>query len=104
MTTTKPAQNPEFLAMLGTLTHGRTDLVAADLLGVPVHTLRKWSNGTRAPNAAAVRLVAVLAALATIAPDLLAAVCPALPATAAPAVPDPLVTPEELEALTGIEP
>ena len=96
MTTTKPAQNPEFLAMLGTLTHGRTDTVAADLLGVPVHTLRKWSNGTRAPNAAAVRLVAVLAALATIAPDLLAAVCPALPATAAP---DPLVTPEELEAL-----
>ena len=99
MTDKKTPVNPEFLAMLGTLTHSRRDQGAADLLGVPVHTLRKWSNGTRAPNAAAVRLVAVLATLATIAPGLLAAVCPALPATAAPALPDPLVTPEELEAL-----
>jgi predicted transporter len=99
MTTTKTPVNPEFLAMLATLTHNRTDTLAADLIGVPVHTLRKWSNGTRAPNASAVRLVAVLATLATIAPDLLAAVSPALPATAAPALPDPLVTPEELEAL-----
>lgn len=101
MTDKKPTVNPEFLAMLAMLTAGRSDLVAADMVGVPVHTLRKWSNGTRAPSAAAVRLVAVLAMLATLAPDLLAAVCPALPATAAP---DPLVTPEELEALTGIEP
>lgn len=99
MTDKKTPVNAEFLAMLATLTHNRTDLVAADLIGVPVHTLRKWSNGTRAPNAAAVRLVAVLATLATLAPDLLAAVSPALPATAAPALPDPLVTPEELEAL-----
>ena len=99
MTDKKPAVNPDFVAMLATLTAGRSDLVAADMVGVPVHTLRKWSNGTRAPSAAAVRLVAVLAMLATLAPDLLAAVCPALPATAAPAAPDPLVTPEEMEAL-----
>lgn len=72
-------KNLEFLATLATLTAGRTDLVAADLVGVPVHTLRKWTNGTRAPSAAAVRLVGVLAMLATLAPDLLAAVSPALP-------------------------
>jgi predicted transporter len=96
MTDKKPAVNAEFLAMLAMLTAGRSDLVAADMVGVPVHTLRKWSNGTRAPSAAAVRLVAVLAMLATLAPDLLAAVCPALPV---PVAPDPLVTPEEMEAL-----
>ena len=100
MTDKKTPVNLEFMAMLATLTHGRSDTLAADMVGVPVHTLRKWSNGTRAPSAAAVRLVAVLAMLATLAPDLLAAVCPALPV---PAAPDPLVTPEELEALTGIE-
>lgn len=77
MTDKKAHQNPDFLAMLATLTHDRTDLVAAGLLGVPVHTLRKWSNGTRAPSAAAVRLVTVLATLATIAPALLDALTPA---------------------------
>ena len=76
MTDKKASQNPDFLAMLATLTHDRTDLVAAGLLGVPVHTLRKWSNGTRAPSAAAVRLVTVLATLATIAPSLLDALTP----------------------------
>jgi predicted transporter len=73
MTTTKTPVNPEFMAMLATLTTDRTDLVAAGLLGVPVYTLRKWSNGTRSPSAAAVRLVTVLATLATIAPTLLEA-------------------------------
>ena len=76
MTDKKASQNPEFKAMLATLTHGRTDTLAAALLGVPVYTLRKWSNGTRAPSAAAVRLVAVLATLAAIAPSLLEALTP----------------------------
>ena len=76
MTDKKASQNPDFRAMLATLTHGRTDLVAAGLLGVPVYTLRKWSSGQRAPSAAAVRLVAVLATLAAIAPSLLEALTP----------------------------
>ena len=86
MTTTKPPVNPEFTAMLATLTTGRTDTLAADLLGVPVHTLRKWSNGTRSPSAAAVRLVTVLATMAVMAPDLLDALTPA-PSLAPASVP-----------------
>jgi predicted transporter len=77
MTDKKASQNPDFLAMLATLTQDRTDLVAAGLLGVPVHTLRKWTNGTRAPSAAAVRLVTVLATMAVMAPALLDALTPA---------------------------
>lgn len=77
MTDKKVPTNPDFLAMLATLTQDRTDLVAAGLLGVPVHTLRKWTNGTRAPSAAAVRLVTVLATMAVMAPALLDALMPA---------------------------
>jgi len=76
MTTTKTPVNPEFTAMLATLTTGRTDPLAADLRGVPVHTLRKWCNGTRSPSAAAVRLVTVLATMAVMAPGLLDALTP----------------------------
>jgi len=101
MTDTKTPVNPEFLAMLATLTHDRSDLVAAGLLGVPVHTLRKWSNGTRSPNASAVRLVTVLATMAVMAPALLDALTPA-PVPATPrAAPEPLVTDEELDALSA---
>jgi hypothetical protein len=56
---------------------------AAGLLGVPVYTLRKWIAGTRAPSAAAVRLLDVLGTLEAIAPAVLEALTPA----AAPAVP-----------------
>jgi len=45
----------------------------ADYLGVPVHTLTKWQNGTRTPPAVAARLLAVLALIETLAPDLHAA-------------------------------
>lgn len=45
----------------------------ADYLGVPVHTLTKWQNGTRTPPAVAARLLAVLAIVETLAPDLHAA-------------------------------
>ena len=49
---------------------------AAGLLGVPVFTLRKWTAGTRAPSAAAVRLLDVLVTLDTLAPALLDALTP----------------------------
>ena len=53
---------------------------AAGLLGVPVFTLRKWATGTRAPSAAAVRLLDVLGTLEALAPPVLEALTP--PATA----------------------
>ena len=56
---------------------------AAGLLGVPVYTLGKWIAGTRAPSAAAVRLLDVLGTLEAIAPAVLEALTPA----AAPAAP-----------------
>lgn len=62
---------------------GLDETRAAGLLGVPVFTLRKWITGTRAPSAAAVRLVAVLGTLEAFAPALLEALTPA-PAPAAP--------------------
>lgn len=98
MTTQTPLKSlvsPEFLASLALLTQTRTDCAAAALVGVPVHTLRKWSNGTRAPSAAAVRLVEVLATLSALAPDLLAVLTPGVPVSS----PAPLVTDEELDAL-----
>jgi hypothetical protein len=56
---------------------------AAGLLGVPVFTLRKWIAGTRAPSAAAVRLLDVLGTLEAIAPAVLDSLTPA----AVPAAP-----------------
>jgi DNA-binding transcriptional regulator YiaG len=75
----KAPQNPEFMAALAALVarHQLTEAQAAGLMGVPVFTLRKWSNGTRAPNAAAVRLLEVLDMLNAFAPALLAGLIPA---------------------------
>lgn len=42
----------------------------AAYLGVPVHTLRKWINGTRRPDSAPLRLFAVLQLVEAHAPDL----------------------------------
>ena len=42
----------------------------AHYLGVPVHTLRKWINGTRKPDAAPCRLFAVLQMVQTLAPSM----------------------------------
>lgn len=86
MTDTKPPQNPEFMAALAALVtrHQLTEAQAAGLMGVPVFTLRKWSNGTRAPNAAAVRLLEVLDMLNVFAPDLLAGLIPAPTSKAKP--------------------
>ena len=41
-------------------TLGLSELAMAHYLGVPVHTLRKWLDGTRAPDAAPRRLFAIL--------------------------------------------
>ena len=78
MTDKKPPQNPDFAPALAALTqrHQLTEAQMAGLLGVPVFTLRKWTTGTRAPSAAAVRLVDVLATLEVVAPGLLAALIP----------------------------
>jgi DNA-binding transcriptional regulator YiaG len=47
-----------------------TDNQAADYLGVPVFTLRKWLTGEREPSAATYRLVEVLGMLEALAPAL----------------------------------
>jgi hypothetical protein len=79
MTDKKPPQNPDFVAALSALTtrHQLTETQAAGLLGVPVFTLRKWQAGTRAPSAAAVRLVEVLDLVGALAPALLGGLIPA---------------------------
>jgi hypothetical protein len=60
---------------------GLCEARAADLLGVPLFTLRKWTAAQRAPSAAAVRLLEVLGLLEALAPVLLEALEPApLPA------------------------
>jgi hypothetical protein len=56
---------------------GLSEARAADLLGVPVFTLRKWTAGQRAPSAAAIRLLEVLGMLEALAPALLGALEPA---------------------------
>ena len=57
--------------------HSLDRVQTAALLGVPVFTLRHWMAGTRHPTSSAVRLLAVLCLLETMAPDLLAALVPA---------------------------
>ena len=79
MTDKNPPANPDFVAALAALTarHQLTETQAAGLLGVPVFTLRKWQAGTRAPSAAATRLLDVLGMIEALAPALLAALIPA---------------------------
>jgi DNA-binding transcriptional regulator YiaG len=45
-----------------------TDNQAAEYLGVPVFTLRKWLSGEREPGAATHRLIEVLGMLEALAP------------------------------------
>ena len=47
---------------------GFTDKQAANYLGVPVFTLRKWLTGERLPNAATHKLIEVLHMVETFAP------------------------------------
>ena len=49
---------------------GLSELAMAHYMGVPVHTLRGWIKGTRKPDAAPLRLVAVLQLIETRAPVL----------------------------------
>lgn len=42
---------------------------ASKHLGVPIHTLRKWISGERAPNASAIRLIEVMGLVKTLCPD-----------------------------------
>ena len=78
MPDTKLAPLPLFAQDLAALItrRGLDETRAAGLLGVPVFTLRKWTAGTRAPSAAAVRLLDVLVTLDTLAPALLDALTP----------------------------
>lgn len=55
---------------------GLTAQGAADYLGVPVHTIRKWIDGTRTPGAAVIRLLDVLGIVEAIAPSIHAAMLP----------------------------
>ena len=88
-----PATVPPFTAALLALMdrRGLDAPGAAALLGVPVYTLTKWTTGTRAPSAAAVRLLDVLGTLEAIAPGVLDALTPA-PAPVAPKRPRPSKT------------
>ena len=63
---------PSFAARLTgySARHALDDARTAEALGVPIYTARKWINGTRAPNAAAVRLLDVLETLEALAPAL----------------------------------
>jgi hypothetical protein len=56
---------------------GLSETRAADLLGVPLFTLRKWTSAQRAPSASAVRLLEVLGLLEALAPALLEVLTPA---------------------------
>jgi len=69
---------PSFMETLGGLSarHSLDKPQPAALLGVPVFTLRHWRAGTRTPTSSAVRLLGVLCAIETMAPDLLAALVP----------------------------
>ena len=49
---------------------------AADYLGVPVFTLRKWTTGERQPGAAVMRLLDVLGMVEALAPALHASFLP----------------------------
>ena len=55
---------------------GLTAQGAADYLGVPVTTIRKWIDGTRTPGAAVIRLLDVLGIIEAIAPSIHAAMLP----------------------------
>jgi DNA-binding transcriptional regulator YiaG len=78
MNTEKTPQSPvnPFAATAARL--GLTEPQASDYFGVPVFTYRKWINGTRAPNASALRLLEVLGMIEALCPTLHAALLPTL--------------------------
>lgn len=74
----KTPQNPQFTADLLALIdrHQLNEPAAAALLGVPVHTLKKWTTGERGPGAATVRLLEVLGIVEAMAPSLFGVLTP----------------------------
>lgn len=72
-----PLKTAGFPALLALIERRQlTEDQSAALLGVPVFTLRKWQAGTRAPNAAALRLVEVLCLVEVMAPSILDSLTP----------------------------
>lgn len=63
--TLTPADLKKWRERLGLGTQGM-----ADYLGVPVYTLTKWENGTRAPDSAPRRLFEVLGLIEAMAPSI----------------------------------
>ena len=72
--TKKPAQRPEFAALMTRL--NLDEPRAAEYLGVPVFTFRKWLNGERTPSSAVFRLLDVLGTVEALAPALHSALLP----------------------------
>jgi hypothetical protein len=74
----KTPQNPQFTADLLALIdrHKLSEQSAAALLGVPVHTLKKWTTGERGPGAATIRLLEVLGIVEALAPSLFGVLTP----------------------------
>ena len=70
---TTPTPNP-FIETMRRLNLDETQ--AADYLGVPVFTFRKWASGERQPSAAALRLLDVLGTIEALAPALHAGFLP----------------------------
>lgn len=64
----KPAQRPEFAALMARL--NLDEPRAAQYLGVPVFTFRKWLTGERSPSASVLRLLEVLGMVEALAPAL----------------------------------
>ena len=74
----KTPQNPRFTADLLALIdrHQLSEQSAAALLGVPVHTLKKWTTGERGPGAATIRLLEMLGIVEAMAPSLFGVLTP----------------------------
>jgi DNA-binding transcriptional regulator YiaG len=63
---------------------GLSDQGMATYLGVPVVTFQQWARGQRTPNSSALRLIEVLQAIETFAPDLACSLKPRSPGTTNP--------------------
>lgn len=66
--TDKPNANPILEQLM--IVRKLNDKQAAELLSVPVHTLRKWRTGERKPTASAVKLITLMLLLSAVAPSI----------------------------------
>ncbi len=68
-----PEPKPPSMATVKVCAHvarlNLTNKQAAAYLGVPLHTLRKWTTGERIPNSSALRLIDVMDTLQTLCPN-----------------------------------